>query len=144
MFAAADASAHAAIAYHGEGLRGAALTAAGRAQRLAYECGAVSPALREAAQPLPLTPREQEIISLVAQGLSNREIAHALALTGLQALRALHPVVVRGGCQLLQGVLVDLDVDGGGPEQRRCPTPPTYGATRRLTLPPLRRERRHG
>ena len=82
MFAAADTSAHAAIAYRGEGLRGAALTAAGRAQRLADECGgAVSPALREAAQPLPLTPREQEIISLVAQGLSNRQIANAMSVS---------------------------------------------------------------
>jgi DNA-binding CsgD family transcriptional regulator len=82
MFAAADTSAYAAIAYRGEGLRGAALTAAGRAQRLADECGgAVSPALREAAQPLPLTPREQEIISLVAQGLSNRQIANAMSVS---------------------------------------------------------------
>jgi DNA-binding CsgD family transcriptional regulator len=82
MFAAADTSAHAAIAYRGEGLRGATLTAAGRAQRLAHECGgAVSPALREAAQPLPLTPREQEIISLVAQGLSNRQIADAMSVS---------------------------------------------------------------
>jgi len=82
MFSAADASAHAAIAYRGEGLRGATLTAAGRAQRLAHACGgAVSPAIREAAQPLPLTPREQEIISLVAQGLSNREIADAMCVS---------------------------------------------------------------
>jgi DNA-binding CsgD family transcriptional regulator len=82
IFAAADVSAHSAIAYRREGLRGAALTAAGRAQRLAHECGgAVSPALREAAQPLPLTPREQEIISLVAQGLSNRQIADAMCVS---------------------------------------------------------------
>ncbi|CAN5764872.1 LuxR C-terminal-related transcriptional regulator [soil metagenome] len=82
MFAAADASAHGAIAYRREGLRGAALTAAGRAQRIAHECGgAVSPALREAAQPLPLTPREKEIISLVAQGLSNRQIADAMCVS---------------------------------------------------------------
>ena len=82
MFAAADVSAHSAIAYRREGLRGTALTAAGRAQRLAHECeGVVSPALREAAQPLPLTPREQEIISLVAQGLSNRQIAEAMGIS---------------------------------------------------------------
>jgi DNA-binding CsgD family transcriptional regulator len=82
MFAAADASAHAATAYRSQDRRGAALTSAGRAQRLANDCGgAVSPALREAAQPLPLTPREREIISLVAQGMSNRQIADAMCMS---------------------------------------------------------------
>jgi DNA-binding NarL/FixJ family response regulator len=81
-FAAADAAAHAAIAFRVQGRRGAALTAAGRAQRLAAECGgALSPALREAAQPLPLTTREREVIALVAQGLTNRQIAEALHLS---------------------------------------------------------------
>jgi DNA-binding CsgD family transcriptional regulator len=82
MFAAADVAAHAANAYRTQELRGAAMTAAGRAQRLARECGgAVGPALREAAQPLPLTPREREIISLVAQGLSNRQIAEEMCMS---------------------------------------------------------------
>lgn len=82
MSAAADAAAHAATAYRKQDLRGAALTAAGRAQRLAHKCGgAVSPALREAAQPLPLTPREREIIALVGQGLSNRQIAEEMRMS---------------------------------------------------------------
>ncbi len=82
LFAAADTSAHAAIAFRRQDRRGSALTAAGRAQRLAAECGgAVSIALREAAQPLPLTARAREIISLAAQGLSNREIADMLRLS---------------------------------------------------------------
>jgi DNA-binding CsgD family transcriptional regulator len=82
MFAAADASAHAAIAYRTRGLRGKGLTAAGRAQRIAAECGgALSPALREATEPVPFTVREREVISLVAQGYSNRQIADMLSMS---------------------------------------------------------------
>jgi DNA-binding CsgD family transcriptional regulator len=82
LFAAADAAAHAAFAYRRQERHGSALTAAGRAQRLATQCGgAVSPALREAAQPLPLTTREREIVSLVAAGMSNRDIADTLQLS---------------------------------------------------------------
>jgi DNA-binding CsgD family transcriptional regulator len=82
LFAAADTAAHAAVAYRSRGLRGSALTAAGRAQRLATLCGgAVSPAIREAHQPLPLTPREREIIALVAQGWSNRRIAEEMGMS---------------------------------------------------------------
>jgi DNA-binding CsgD family transcriptional regulator len=82
MLAAADASARAAVAYRADNLRGAGLSAAGRAQRIAQEFGgAVSPALREAAQPLRMTPREREIISLVARGYSNREIAENLTMS---------------------------------------------------------------
>ncbi len=82
LFAAADASAHAAVTYRRHGLRGSAITATGRAQRLAASCGgAVSPAIREARQPLPLTSREQEIIALVAQGWSNRRIAEEMSMS---------------------------------------------------------------
>jgi len=79
---AADASAHAAVAYLRHGRRGSALTAAGRAQRLARDSGgAVSPALRQAMQPLRLTAREREVIALVSQGLSNRQIADSLCMS---------------------------------------------------------------
>lgn len=79
---AADASAHAAVAYRREGRRGSALTAAGRAQRLARDGGgATSPVLRQAMQALPLTTREREVIALVSQGLSNRQIAESLSMS---------------------------------------------------------------
>lgn len=82
LLGAADACAHAAVAYRKQGLRGSALTAAGRAQRLARQSGgAVSPALRQAVQALPLTDREREIVSLVSQGLTNREIAEVLGVS---------------------------------------------------------------
>jgi DNA-binding CsgD family transcriptional regulator len=58
------------------------MTAAGRAQRISQSCGgATSPALREVRQPVPLTAREREIISLVAQVLSNRRIAEEMCMS---------------------------------------------------------------
>lgn len=80
--AAADAAAQAAAAHRSAGRRGSALTASARAQLLAKECGgAVSPALATAEVPLPFTRREHEIAQLLAQGMSNRDIAEAMSLS---------------------------------------------------------------
>jgi DNA-binding CsgD family transcriptional regulator len=76
--AAADAAAHAALAFGHHNLRGARLTASGRASQLVAACGATTPATREASAPLPLTTREREIAALVRDGLSNKEIAEEL------------------------------------------------------------------
>jgi DNA-binding NarL/FixJ family response regulator len=80
--AAADAAAQASTCHRLAGRRGSALTASARAQLLANQCGgAVSPALAAAKVPLPFTRREHEIASLLSQGLSNRDIAQATALS---------------------------------------------------------------
>ncbi|QZA08234.1 LuxR C-terminal-related transcriptional regulator [Mycolicibacter heraklionensis] len=82
VLAAADAAAQAAASYRQAGLRGSALSAGARAGQLAEQCGgAVSPALAAAKVTLPLTGREREIALLVAQGLSNRDIAEAMSLS---------------------------------------------------------------
>lgn len=82
LVAALDAAAHAALAYRGEDRRGSALSCATRAAALAVLCGnAVTPALRQAAEPLPLTMREREIAMLIDEGLSNREVAERLTLS---------------------------------------------------------------
>ncbi|MGW5153121.1 LuxR C-terminal-related transcriptional regulator [Rhodococcus koreensis] len=79
---AMDAAAHAATTYRHAGRNGSALTTAARAQRLADTCdGADTPALREATQPSPLTARQREIITLAAQGLSNKQIAEKMTLS---------------------------------------------------------------
>ena len=78
LLAAADSAAHACMAYGLANRRGAALTASGRARRIAESCGAVSPAVLAAESPLSLTSREREIVNLVSQGLPNKAIAEAL------------------------------------------------------------------
>ena len=81
LIAAIDAAAHAALAYRKHDQRGSALTCVTRAQTLAQHCGASTPALRRAAQPLPLTDREREIVILLGHGLSSPAIAHRLTLS---------------------------------------------------------------
>jgi DNA-binding CsgD family transcriptional regulator len=82
LVAAADAAAHAAIAYRHHDLRGSGLACSARAEMLAQRCGgAVTPALRQAAEPVPLTDREREIVMLIGEGLSNRAVAQQLTLS---------------------------------------------------------------
>jgi DNA-binding CsgD family transcriptional regulator len=81
LVAAVDAGAHAALAYRRQGLRGSALGCSTRAVALAEQCGASTSALRQAGEPLPLTDREREIVKLIGEGLSSREIAKRLTLS---------------------------------------------------------------
>jgi DNA-binding CsgD family transcriptional regulator len=81
LVAAVDAAAHAAIAYRHQDLRGSALGCSARAEALAKQCGARTPTLRKAVERLPLTDREREIVMLIGQGLSNRDIATRLTLS---------------------------------------------------------------
>jgi DNA-binding CsgD family transcriptional regulator len=81
LVAAVDAAAHAAIAYRREDLRGSALGCSTRAEALAEQYGASTPALRQASERLPLTDREREIVMLLGEGLSSPAIAERLTLS---------------------------------------------------------------
>lgn len=79
LLLAADAAAQSAAAYDRAHDRRAKTNQSGIAFRLAAESDdARTPALRAEAQPLPLTGREREIASMVAQGMSNKRIAEKL------------------------------------------------------------------
>ena len=82
LVAAVDSAAQAALTYRRQDLRGSALGASARAEALAEKCGgARTPALRQAIEPLPLTDREAEIVMLIGEGLSNREVADRLTVS---------------------------------------------------------------
>ncbi|MFC7621356.1 LuxR C-terminal-related transcriptional regulator [Microlunatus sp. GCM10028923] len=79
--AAADAAAQAAVGYRRRRSE-AARSAIARTSRLGRLCeGARTPAMAMITAPAPLTGRELEVVTLAAQGYSNREIGDRLVLS---------------------------------------------------------------
>jgi len=81
LVAALDAAALAAVAYRHVGRRGSAYGCTARAETLAQRSGASTPSLVAAAEELPLTPREREIVKLIGAGFSGRAVAQRLGLS---------------------------------------------------------------
>jgi DNA-binding CsgD family transcriptional regulator len=82
LLSAADAAAQAAPLHDQAGQRRRSAESAARAIHLAAQCGgAITPAIRSASRPLPLSSREREIAAMIAEGLSNREIADKLLVS---------------------------------------------------------------
>ena len=113
---AVDAAAQAAVCFRRHHLRGSALRCSARAEALAKLCGgARTPAFRQAAERLPFTDREREIVMLLGQGKTNRDIAtrlslsvrtveshiyKAMAKTGTTSREELAALLANPGCQL--------------------------------------------
>ncbi len=95
---AAEAAAEASRVHRREGRRGSALAVAARARALAARCeGAQTPALAHMERDLPLTRREEEIATLAAHGLSNREIAERLVVSVRTVDNHLHSAYAKLG-----------------------------------------------
>ncbi|WP_431239310.1 LuxR C-terminal-related transcriptional regulator [Mycolicibacterium aichiense] len=78
---AADTFAAAAVAHRRAGARLLALQSSTRAHWLVSTSGLHTPATAVTGMPLPLSDREREIAALVADGLSNRQIADRLVVS---------------------------------------------------------------
>jgi DNA-binding CsgD family transcriptional regulator len=78
---AADAAAQAAREHARTGKRGKEIKSSTRAHWLASQHEIRTPAVHSAAQPLPISDREREIVMLAAAGLSNRQIADRLSVS---------------------------------------------------------------
>ena len=81
LVAAVDAAAQAARVYRRQGRQGSAWGCSTRAEAIAATCGALTPALQQAVERLPLTDREREIVLLLGQELSSPAIAERLTLS---------------------------------------------------------------
>ncbi|GAA4482936.1 LuxR C-terminal-related transcriptional regulator [Rhodococcus olei] len=82
LLGALDAAAQAALMHRRAGRTGKEMRSVATARRLAARCGgARTPALAAAESPASLTERERLVVSLVVDGLTNREIAERLTLS---------------------------------------------------------------
>jgi DNA-binding CsgD family transcriptional regulator len=117
LVAAVDAAAHACLAFREGDLRGSALRCSSRAESLAKRCGVSTPTLREVSEPLPLTGREREIVSLLRYGYSTREVAERLCVSARTVEGHVYRAMTKTGAatreELIRMVFPDWDGPSG-------------------------------
>jgi ATP/maltotriose-dependent transcriptional regulator MalT len=92
---AAEAASEAARAHQAEGRRTAAAAAAAAATTLAARCEGARTAALDLLQPRDLTPRELEIATMAAHGLSSKAIAERLVVSVRTVDNTLHQVYAK-------------------------------------------------
>ena len=92
---AAEAAAEAARAHRADGRRTAATAAATMATTLAAQCEGARTAALDLLQPPDLTPRELEIATMAAHGLSSKAIAERLVVSVRTVDNTLHQVYAK-------------------------------------------------
>jgi DNA-binding NarL/FixJ family response regulator len=118
LLSAADAAAQAAALFDAAGDRRNAVDAAATADRLAAACGGIqTPALLVASNPLPLSVREREIAHLVAQGLSNREIAERLVVSTRTVESHIYKACIKVDVSDREGLAILIRRGGGSPRR---------------------------
>jgi DNA-binding CsgD family transcriptional regulator len=116
VVAAADAAAYAASAYRYNGRRGSAYVCGTRARSLAQRCGGLStPALLKAADRVPVSDREREIIMLIGDGLSSRAVAQRLTLSARTVEGHIYRAMSRTGAATRQELVAMLEEDDSAP-----------------------------
>ena len=115
LVAAVDAAAHACLVFREGDLRGSALRCSSRAEALAKRCGVSTPTLREVSEPLPLTGREREIVSLLRHGYSTREVAERLCVSARTVEGHVYRAMTKTGATTREELIrmVFPDWDGG-------------------------------
>ena len=116
LVAAVDCAAHAALAYRRQDKRGSALACSTRADALADQCGAITPARRRATETLPITDREAEVVVLMSEGLSNRAVAERLTLSVRTVESYIYRAMVKTGATSRDELAALLPRQTAGPE----------------------------
>ena len=138
LVAAIDAAAHAAIAYRRQDKRGSALGCSTRADALAAQCGATTPALRQATESLPLTDRESEIVMLIGEGLSNRAVAERLTLSVRTVESHIYRAMMKTGTASRDELAALMPRHGRQQSERRALTAREHPNTRLSSSAPKR------
>ncbi|WP_406817893.1 LuxR C-terminal-related transcriptional regulator [Mycobacterium sp. M23085] len=113
---AADASAQAAGEHARRGDRRKEIESSSWAHSLANQCGVRTPALEAAARPLPFSGRERQIVTLVAAGMSNREIANRLVISVRTVEGHLYRLFTKLGVNHRDQLVQLLNLDLSGPQ----------------------------